>query len=95
MALCGSLEEHPYLCRSSFFTYALPEVLGFSLSPFAAGVAALGINSTAYISEIVRGGINAIPDGQWEAAYVLGVLNPSRSCEGLFCPKCFASLCQV
>lgn len=53
--------------------YALPEILGFSLSPFVAGVIALGINSTAYISEIVRGGIDSIPIGQWEAAYVVGL----------------------
>lgn len=53
--------------------YALPELLGFSLSPFVAGVTALGLNSTAYISEIVRSGLNAIPVGQWEASYVLGM----------------------
>lgn len=52
--------------------YALPELLGFSLSPFTAGVIALGLNSTAYICEIVRSGINALADGQWQAAYVLG-----------------------
>ena len=61
--------------------YALPEVLGISLSPFIAGVIALGINSMAYISEIVRGGINAIPEGQWEAAYVVG-LNPWKTLQG-------------
>lgn len=66
--------------------YALPEILGFSLSPFAAGVIALGINSTAYISEIVRGGIDAIPDGQWEAAYVLG-LNPIHTLKGIIMPQ--------
>lgn len=66
--------------------YALPEILGFSLSPFVAGVIALGINSTAYISEIVRGGINAIPDGQWEAAYVLG-LNPFQTLRGIILPQ--------
>lgn len=53
--------------------YALPKLLGFSLSPFIAGVVALGVNSMAYISEIVRGSINAIPEGQWEAAHILGV----------------------
>lgn len=52
--------------------YALPEVIGISLSPFTAGVVALGINSMAYVSEIVRGGIDAIPTQQWDAAHVLG-----------------------
>jgi polar amino acid transport system permease protein len=68
--------------------YALPELIGISLSPFAAGVIALGVNSTAYISEIVRGGINAIPEGQWEAAYVLG-LNPFQTLRGIILPQMF------
>lgn len=66
--------------------YAFPEVLGFSLSPYIAGVVALGVNSAAYISEIVRGGINAIPSGQWEAAYVLG-LNPIKTLRGIVIPQ--------
>lgn len=66
--------------------YAVPEALGFSLSPFTAGVIALGINSSAYISEIVRGGINAIPDGQWEAAHVLG-LGSVLTLKGIILPQ--------
>lgn len=68
--------------------YALPELIGISLSPFIAGVIALGINSTAYISEIVRGGINAIPEGQWEAAYVIG-LKPWQTLHGIILPQMF------
>ena len=52
--------------------FALPETIGLDLSPFAAGVLTLGINSTAYMSENIRGGINAVADGQWEASSVLG-----------------------
>jgi His/Glu/Gln/Arg/opine family amino acid ABC transporter permease subunit len=66
--------------------YALPEVFGISLSPFVAGVIALGINSVAYISEIVKGGINAIPEGQWEAAYVLGI-KPWKTLQGIILPQ--------
>jgi polar amino acid transport system permease protein len=68
--------------------YALPEVLGISFTPFTAGVIALGVNSSAYISEIVRGGINAIPEGQWEAAYVIG-LKPWRTLQGVILPQMF------
>lgn len=70
--------------------YALPELIGISLSPFVAGVIALGINSMAYISEIVRGGINAIPDGQWEAAYVIG-LTPWQTLQGIILPQVFCN----
>jgi arginine/lysine/histidine transport system permease protein len=66
--------------------YALPELIGISLSPFIAGVIALAINSMAYISEIVRGGINAIPEGQWEAAYVIG-LSPWQTLQGIILPQ--------
>lgn len=53
-------------------TYALPQILGIKISPFAAGVIALGCNSIAYVAEIIRGGINSIPTTQWEACFVLG-----------------------
>lgn len=66
--------------------YALPEVIGVSFSPFTAGVIALGLNSTAYISEIVRGGINAIPEGQWQAAYVIG-LSSGKTLQGIILPQ--------
>ncbi len=68
--------------------YALPEILGFSLSAFAAGVIALGINSIAYVSEIVRGSVNAIADGQWEGAYVLG-FNRWKTIKGIILPQMF------
>ena len=49
---------------------------------------ALGINSTAYISEIVRGGIDSIADGQWEAAYVVG-LKPFKTMKEVILPQMF------
>jgi polar amino acid transport system permease protein len=52
--------------------FALPDALGIELSPIAAGVLTLGLNSTAYLAEIVRAGINAVDDGQWDASYILG-----------------------
>jgi polar amino acid transport system permease protein len=70
--------------------YALPEFLGVSLSAFAAGVITLGLNSTAYISESVRGGINAIPDGQWDAAYALG-LSRFTTFKGIIIPQMLRS----
>ena len=52
--------------------YLLPE-LGVTLSPWAAGVAGLAINYSAYEAEIYRAGIQAIPRGQMEAALALGM----------------------
>ncbi|MFI0435737.1 MAG: amino acid ABC transporter permease [Parachlamydiaceae bacterium] len=76
----------PLFVQALIAYYALPEMIGISLSPFTAGVIALGINSTAYISEIVRGGINAIAQGQWEAAYILG-LNRLQTLKGIILPQ--------
>lgn len=44
-------------------------------SPFVAAVIILSIYHTGYITEIVRGGIKAIPKGQFEAAKSLGLSN--------------------
>ncbi len=57
--------------------FMLPLLWGGSLSTFTAGWIALGLNSIAYVTQIVRGGINAIPAGQWEAAFVLGYSLPA------------------
>lgn len=62
----------PVYVQVLLFYFALPDLLGINMSPFFAGTLALGCNSIAYIAEIVRGGINAIPSGQWDACYVLG-----------------------
>ncbi|MFI6425820.1 ectoine/hydroxyectoine ABC transporter permease subunit EhuC [Promicromonospora sp. NPDC050880] len=41
------------------------------LDPLACGIVALGLNYGAYASEVVRGSINSVPRGQWEAATAL------------------------
>jgi len=52
--------------------YALPFV-GLRLSSFASATAALSLVSAAYVAEIFRAGIEAIPKGQFEAAGALGL----------------------
>ena len=54
-----------------FWAYYVLPSFGISLEAFTAGVAALGLNFGAYGAEIVRGGILAVPKGQWEAAHAL------------------------
>lgn len=49
----------------------LPPPFNVSLSPFAAGVIAFGLNLGAYGAEVVRGAIQAVPPGQTEAAIAL------------------------
>lgn len=63
----------PVLVQLIWFYYAFPILLGVQLSPFAAAVLALGLNSSAYCAEIFRGGIQSLPRGQWEGAKALGM----------------------
>ena len=53
------------LVQLFWFYYVLP-FFGISLEAFTAGVVAIGMNFGAYGAEIVRGGILAVPKGQWE-----------------------------
>ncbi len=62
----------PMYVQILIFYFVVPELLHVPFSPFMAGVLAVGCNSIAYVSEILRGTMNALPDGQWEAAHVLG-----------------------
>ncbi len=45
------------------------------ITPFVAGMLALGLNEGAYMSEIVRAGIISVDEGQTEAAHALGMTN--------------------
>lgn len=48
-------------------------ILGVDLSRLLPGIIIISMNSGAYVSETVRAGINAVPKGQLEAAYSLGI----------------------
>lgn len=61
----------PMLVQILFVFYVLPQ-FGVVISPFWAASLAIGLNSAAYISQIIRSGINSVPKGQIEAAYTLG-----------------------
>lgn len=63
----------PVLVQLSLVYFALPGLIGLELSVFAAGVLAFGINSGAYVCEIIRAGIQSVGKGQIEAAEALGV----------------------
>ena len=58
-----------------FGSYYLSEYTGveFSFDRFPAVIVAFSINYAAYFAEIFRGGIQSIPKGQYEAAYMLGL----------------------
>ena len=62
----------PLLLQLFFIYYVLPYG-GIILSPFVSGVLGLSMNYSAYMAEVFRGGILAIPKGQWEAGLSIGM----------------------
>jgi len=77
----------PTLIQVFIIYFGLPQI-GIRLSPFAAGVIALGVNSGAYVAEIIRGGLSAIPRGQTESALALG-FSPAETMRGIVLPQVF------
>ena len=68
----------PLLVQIFMIYFGLPSLvqqigLDFSFNRFAAAVTALSLNSAAYLAEIIRGGIQSIDTGQWEASQSMGM----------------------
>lgn len=66
------IRSTPLLVQIYFLFYVLPGI-GLVLSPMVAGVLALGLHYSCYMSEVYRAGIGAVPAGQWEAATALNL----------------------
>ncbi|MCI2059223.1 MAG: amino acid ABC transporter permease [Oscillibacter sp.] len=68
------LRGTPILLQLYFFWIGLPKVFpALELTDTQCIVTALAVNASAYISEIIRAGINAVDQGQWEAARSIGL----------------------
>ncbi|MEJ8544465.1 ABC transporter permease subunit [Brevibacillus borstelensis] len=63
----------PLILQLTLIYFATPQLIGYDISKFEAAVLTFTLNSAAYISETIRGGILAVDKGQWEAAKALGV----------------------
>lgn len=67
------LRGTPILVQLYFFWIGLPKIVPLELSDTVCILVALIVNASAYISEIIRAGINAVDKGQWEAARSIGL----------------------
>ena len=63
----------PVILQLSVVYFSFPGLFGFQLSILVAGILTLGLNSAAYIAEIIRGGLQGVSKGQFEAAASLGI----------------------
>lgn len=62
----------PFYVQLLLAYFVIPDMLRINPSAFTCAMIALGICSAAYVSQIICSGIDAISEGQWEAAQVLG-----------------------
>ncbi|EIA20397.1 amino acid ABC transporter permease [Listeria fleischmannii] len=62
----------PLLVQLFVIFYGLPTI-GLKFDPFVAAVIAFSLNVGGYAAEIVRGSIQSVPKGQWEAGYTIGM----------------------
>lgn len=65
--------------------YVLP-LFGITLDQYTAGFISVGLNIGSYGAEIVRGAIQSVPRGQWEAAYALS-MSPARRMRRIILPQ--------
>jgi ABC-type amino acid transport system permease subunit len=80
------------LVQAMFIYLGLPQIVqslinpDFRLTAFQAGIVVLSLNAGAYVSEILRGGIQAVDAGQMEAARSLG-MSKGRSMYKVILPQ--------
>ncbi|MGP9781285.1 glutamine ABC transporter permease [Arthrobacter sp. MYb211] len=78
----------PLLLWAFMFYFGLPQLTGWDVSIWVAGVLTLSLNAGAYIAEIVRGGIQSVDPGQLEASRSLG-LGYGKSMQKVVVPQAF------
>lgn len=78
----------PMLVQAMVVYFGIPQVTGLRLTPFTAGIITLCLNAGAYLAEIFRSGIQAVPKGQSEAARSLG-LGAGRTMAKIVLPQAF------
>ena len=65
--------------------FVLP-LFGIGMDKFTAGFLSVGLNVGAYGAEIVRGAVQSVPKGQWEAAYALS-MSPAKRMRRIILPQ--------
>ena len=79
----------PILIQAFFVFFAIPQLFpGLTFNPFVAGAITLSLNTGAYMTEIIRGGIQAVDPGQNEASRSLG-LSHWKTMQKVVLPQAF------
>ena len=81
----------PLLVQIYIIYIGLPKLIGIELPDMTTGIVALSLNSSAYVSEIIRAGIDAVDKGQLEAARSLG-MNQRLAMFEIVIPQAFKNI---
>ena len=81
----------PLLVQIYIIYIGLPKLIGIDLPDITTGIVALSLNSSAYVSEIIRAGIDAVDKGQMEAARSLG-MNQRLAMFEIVIPQAFKNI---
>ena len=76
----------PLMIQALFLFFGVGQAFGIRFDPMVAAIITLTINASAYMAEIFRGGIQAIDNGQMEAARSLG-LSYSKTMRKVILPQ--------
>ncbi|EOB7055078.1 TPA: ABC transporter permease subunit [Staphylococcus aureus] len=85
------LRGTPMLVQVFIVFFGITAALGLDISALVCGTIALVINSSAYIAEIIRAGINAVDKGQMEATRSLG-LNYRQTMKSVIMPQAIKNI---
>ena len=78
--------DTPIFVQLMWVSYVWPELFGFPNSFFAAGWLALALQSSGYLAETFRAGIEGVPRGQREAAFSAG-MSPAQTFRRIVMPQ--------
>jgi polar amino acid transport system permease protein len=76
----------PIFVQLMWVNYVWPEVLGWPNTFFTAGWVALALQSSGYLAETFRSGIEGLPKGQYEAGLAVG-MRPSQIMQRIVAPQ--------
>jgi polar amino acid transport system permease protein len=79
------IRSTPLLIQLYFLFYVAPDY-GVTMSALAAGTLGISLHYAAYVAEVYRAGLNAVPRGQWEAAKALS-LSPWHAYRSIILPQ--------
>jgi len=86
IVLIEFFRDTPIFVQLMWVAYVWPEVFGFPNDFFTAGWLALGLQSSGYLAETFRAGIEGVPRGQREAAFSAG-MSPVQTLQRVVMPQ--------